>query len=77
LDLVRSIGTSEEPIVVLWLDQGDGHFGSPVLCQSERAMALVAIVDANGDGLLDLQLSPRDGGSDITLLAGGEVEVTR
>ena len=77
LDLVRSVGTPENPIVVLWLDQGDGHFGSPVLCQSARAMALVTIVDANGDGLLDVQLSPRDGGSDITLLAGGDVEVTR
>lgn len=77
LDLVRSVGTPENPIVVLWLDQGDGHFGSPVLCQSARAMAFVTIVDANGDGLLDVQLSPRDGGSDITLLAGGDVEVTR
>ncbi len=77
LDLVRSIGTPEEAIVALWLDRGDGHFGSPVLCQSERAMGFVTIVDANGDGLLDVQLSPRDGGSDITLLAGGDVEVTR
>ncbi len=80
LDLVRTIGTAAHSVVAIWLrdgSKGDGPFGTPILCSADAAAASVTIADLNGDGVLDLELTFRDGGSECTLLSGGDVEVTR
>lgn len=80
LDLVRTIGTAAHSVVAIWLhggSKGDGPFGTPILCSADAAAATVTIADLNGDGVLDLELTFRDGDSEYTLLSGGDVEVTR
>ncbi|MBL9120460.1 MAG: Ig-like domain-containing protein [Phycisphaerae bacterium] len=76
LDLIRRVRLSSETLSLLWLNRGDGSYGSPILCGSEIASQRVSIEHLDEDGLLDLLLTDPDGRS-CRALSGSTVEVVR
>jgi trimeric autotransporter adhesin len=76
LDLVRRVRLGVGALSILWLDRGDGAFGTPILCGSELASQRISIEHLDDDGLLDLLITS-DEGHRCHALSGGAVEVLR
>jgi hypothetical protein len=76
LDLVRRVRVGGEAVSLLWLDRGDGSFGSPILCGSDLPSQRVSVDHLDDDGLLDLLITT-DEGLRCHALSGGMVEVLR
>jgi trimeric autotransporter adhesin len=76
LDLVRRVRLGVGALSFLWLDRGDGSFGTPILCGSDLASQRVSLEHLDDDGLLDLLITS-DEGLRCHALSGGAVEVLR
>jgi hypothetical protein len=76
LDLIQRVRLGTGSVALLWLDRGDGHLGSPILCGSELDAHLVEIGDVDGDGSLDLSIAS-DRGPACVAFGGGKVTVVQ
>ena len=59
--IAQTVSTPAGLTISVFLGQGDGTFGAPVVTSNVDAYSLTAVADLNGDGKLDLPLPVRLG----------------
>ena len=74
--IAQTVSTPAGLTISVFLGQGDGTFGAPVVTSNVDAYSLTAVADLNGDGKLDLLFSVSTGEGDLSVIALGNGDGT-